>query len=104
MRFALYAPRKGNSPKPATRFCERTFANFTPRFSGRIAPALRVHNNRGGEIMRKLKFVRRERVARNPMPAASATEQTGLIPALPEDDAQKASYQAVLRTHRQKEH
>ena len=48
MRFALYAPRKGNSPKPATRFCERTFANFTPRFSGRIAPALRVHNNRGG--------------------------------------------------------
>ncbi|MCI7026810.1 MAG: hypothetical protein MR914_01920 [Clostridiales bacterium] len=53
--------------------------------------------------MRKLKFVRRERVARNPMPAASATEQTGLIPALPEDDAQKASYQAVLRTHRQKE-
>ena len=41
--------------------------------------------------MRKLKFVRRERVARNPMPAASATEQTGLIPALPEDDAQKAS-------------
>ena len=104
IRFALYAPRKGNSPKPATRFCERTFANFTPRFSGRIAPALRVHNNRGGEIMRKLKFVRRERVARNPMPAASATEQTGLIPALPENDAQKASYQAVLRMHRQKEH
>lgn len=53
--------------------------------------------------MRKLKFVRRERVVRSPMPAASANEQTGLIPALPADDAQKASYQAVLRTHRQKE-
>lgn len=69
-----------------------------------IAPAFRAHNRAGVKIMRKLKFVRRERVARNPMPAASATEQTGLIPALPEDDAQKASYQAVMRTHRQKEH
>ncbi len=53
--------------------------------------------------MRKLKFVRRERVARNPMPVASVNEQTGLMPSLPEDDAQKASYQAILRTHRQKE-
>lgn len=53
--------------------------------------------------MRTLKFVRRERVARNPMPAASANEQTGLMPALPADDAQKASYQAVLPTRRQKE-
>ncbi len=66
-------------------------------------PALRVHNRAEVRSVRKLKFVRRERVARNPLPAASAAEQTGLMPALPEDGAQKASYQAILRTHRQKE-
>ena len=38
-----------------------------------------------------------------PESVASATEQTGLIPALPEDEAQSAAYEALYPIPRQKE-
>ena len=46
---------------------------------------------------------REKRPAAEPEAVASATEQTGLIPALPEDETESAAYEALYSIPRQKE-
>ena len=46
---------------------------------------------------------RKELPVSEPETVASATEQTGLMPALPEDEAEAAAYQALYPVPRQRE-
>lgn len=54
-------------------------------------------------MRRNLRFLRRLPTPGDVQTVASATEQTGLIPALPQSETQEESYETIYPVHRQKD-